>query len=573
MKLTGGQILAKALKAHGVQYVAGIPGYGSWAMVDAFLEPGSEIPFIQVMQEQSAVHLADGFFRACGRPMAALLPAGLETSKAVCALATASANSSAVLVLSGDKERSLVDAAKTASRGDRATLCKVDCYVNEVDAIPAVLRQAFVSMLSGRPGPASLALSVSAQIGTSEAKLDFSVQRQANLKSCPDAQVVSNAAALLCDAQRPVILVGGGVINADVTDELVKLAEYLHAPVVSTSGGKGAFPDDHALNGGAIGRLGSTCGNCLLSSADLILAVGTRLENVLDLGWGGGRDSALAHACLVHIDIDAKQIGKRHDVDLAIVADAKLALDAIGSAITAAQRTQLATRRAPYLKEIIALRQQWDEQVELLSNSDCAPFNLQRPLLELRNWIESDAIIVVGSGGVKGAVHQMFPIYHPRTHLTCGDSSSLGWAVPAAIGARLAMPARQVICLVGDGDFLHSLQELAVCVMHTIPVLFVVFNNSGYMSLRDGQNGVFGRHYGCEFNFPDGKPYFPHYAEVARNFGLDAWRVEHASQLKSVYQKALKSNGPSLVEVIVAREGAGPVLQNDLSFPAPQYAR
>ena len=106
MKLTGGQILAKALKAHGVQYVAGIPGYGSWAMVDAFLEPGSEIPFIQVMQEQSAVHLADGFFRACGRPMAALLPAGLETSKAVCALATASANSSAVLVLSGDKERS-----------------------------------------------------------------------------------------------------------------------------------------------------------------------------------------------------------------------------------------------------------------------------------------------------------------------------------------------------------------------------------------------------------------------------------------------------------------------------------
>ena len=573
MKLTGGQVLAKALKAHGVQYVAGIPGYGSWALVDALLEPGSEIPFIQVMQEQSAVHLADGFFRACGRPMAALLPAGVETSKAVCALATASANSSAVLVLSGSNEPRPVDGIRTSPEVDQTVLCKVSCSVSEVDAIPEVLRQTFSSMLSGRPGPASLELSIKTQIATSESKLDFSAHRQPSLRLCPSLESVERAAALLSDAQRPVILVGGGVISADATDELVRLAEYLHAPVVSTSGGKGAFPDDHALNGGAIGRLGSACGNTLLQSADLILAVGSRLENLLDFGWGGGRNSALSHARLVHIDIDPQQVGKRHEVELAVIADAKLALEGIGSALKPAQRKHIAGKRAQYLKEVIALKKQWEDEVELLSNSDCTPFNLQRPLLELRSTIESEAIIVVGSGGVRGAVHQMFPIYHPRTHLTCGDSSSLGWAVPAAIGARLAMPARQVICLVGDGDFLHSLQEIAVCVMHTIPVVFVVFNNSGYMSMRDGQCGVFGRHYGCEFNLPDGKPYSPNYAEIARNFGLDAWRVEHVSQLKSTYQKALKSNGPSLVEVIVAREGGGPLLQSDLSFPAPQYSR
>jgi len=445
--------------------------------------------------------------------------------------------------------------------------------VSDVDAIPEVLRQTFSSMLAGRPGPASLELSIQTQIATSESKWDFSAQRQPSPKLCPSLELVERAAELLVDAQRPVILVGGGVISADATDDLVRLAEYLHVPVVSTSSGKGAFPDDHALNGGAIGRLGSACGNTLLYGADLVVAVGSRLENPLDFGWGGGRNSALSHAQLVHIDIDSQEVGKRHQVELAIIADAKLALEGIGSALKPGQRKHIAGKRSQYLKEVIALRKQWEDEVEQLSSSECAPVNLQRPLLELRNTLEREAIIVVGSGGVRGAVNQMFPIYHPRTHLSCGDSSSLGWAVPASIGARLAMPARQVICLVGDGDFLHSLQEIAVCVMHTIPVVFVVFNNSGYMSMRDGQCGVFGRHYGCEFNLPDGKPYSPNYAEIARSFGLDAWRVEHTSQLRSTYQKALKSNGPSLVEVIVAREGGGPMLQGDLSFPAPQYAR
>jgi thiamine pyrophosphate-dependent acetolactate synthase large subunit-like protein len=178
---------------------------------------------------------------------------------------------------------------------------------------------------------------------------------------------------------------------------------------------------------------------------------------------------------------------------------------------------------------------------------------VQRPLRELRLLLERDAIVVVGAGSVQAAVRQVFPVYMPRSHLCVGGAGAVGWAVPAAIGAKLAMPARQVVCVVGDGDFLQSMQEMAVCMMHTIPVVFVVLNNSGYASMSELQLERNENHPGGEFNLPDGRPYSPDFAVIARSFGLEAWRVEHGSQLKAVLSKAINSKGPSLVEIITAR--------------------
>ena len=578
MKLTGSQIVAKSLKAHGVQYVAGIPGYGSWALVDALLAPGTEIPFIQVMQEQSSVHMADGYFRACGRPMAALLPTAVEVSKALSGLATAYADSTAALVISGGQlshvpQGSVGDAAqRDHSVSPQRGISKAKLFAGTIEKLPAVMHSAFNAMLTGRPGPVTIEIPVSVQLDRADVRLDPPNTRMPSGRLAAEMGQVERAVQILLGAKRPLILAGGGVIVADATTELKNLAEALCAPVVTTTNGKGALAEDHPLTGGPIGRLGSPCGNHLLATADVILAIGSRLANTLQEGWDGGPVSALAHAQLIQIDIDAQEIGRNHRVEIGINADSRSALTDLCSCISPAKRKSLSLKRSAYLKELFTLREDWEACLVPDNTNDSSPFIVQRPLAELRQVLERDAIVVVGAGSVQAAVRQMFPVYLPRTHICSGSFGSLGWAVPAAIGAKLAMPARQVVCVVGDGDFLQSMQEMAVCVMHTIPVVFLVFNNSGYVSLRDGQSQVFGRHLGSEFNLPDGKPYSPEFSEIAKSFGLESWRVEHVSQLNPALHKAVNSKGPSLVEIITTRVNGGLNAQSILNFPTPVYA-
>ncbi|RON43582.1 acetolactate synthase [Pseudomonas frederiksbergensis] len=385
MKLTGGQIVAKALKANGVDYVAGMPGDGSWAVVEALLTAGTDIPFIQVMQEQSSVHLADGYFRACGRPMAVLLPVPLGLSKALGAMAAALADSSAMLVISDD---GVFFDPRTPTEGLVPGITKEHVQVSSIEQLPQALRQSFDTMLSGRVGPVSLEIAHAVQ----NASLDVSLA-PATLRATSEVQ-------------RP--------------DPRLKTAAPAEQPVAH------------------------------------------RIED---------------------------------------------------------------------------------------SVSDLPVLTVHKPLAELHSVLERDAVLVIGAGRVEAIAREMFP----SNHLCTGRVGTPGWAVPAAIGAKLAMPARQVVCAVGDGDFLQSMQEMAVCVMHSIPVVFLVFNNSGYVSLSDVQTPIVEQHRAGEFNLPDGKPYSPDFAGIARNFGLEAWRVEHASQLNPTFIKALNSKGPSLVEVITAR--------------------
>jgi acetolactate synthase-1/2/3 large subunit len=204
-------------------------------------------------------------------------------------------------------------------------------------------------------------------------------------------------------------------------------------------------------------------------------------------------------------------------------------------------------------------------------NSDEFPFTSQRPLRDLRRVLPRDGIIVVGSGNTQGAVKQAFPVYEPRTHLTSGGFSSMGWAVPAAIGAKLAQPHRRVVCVLGDGDFLQTMQEIAMCVTNDLAVTFVVQNNSGYMSIRGGQRKLTSRHVGTEFNNPDGSPYSPDFTQLARSFGLAAWRVDSPGDLEPTLAKAVNSEKAALVEVPTARDAAGPFVPGWWDFPVPAY--
>ncbi|MFE5707225.1 acetolactate synthase [Rhodococcus sp. ACS1] len=574
-KLTGGQVVAQVLKQYGVPYVAGIPGHGIWSLTDAFLEKGSEIPFIQVFHEQSAVHLADGFYRASGKPMAAVTSIGAGAANTVLGLATAYSDSTSLLCITGGPP--------THMRGhgllqelDRHTdngfpqvtdaVSKRSWVATRVEELPFIMHRAFNTMLTGRPGPAHIEVPMDVQAEAAEVSLHDLARRLPVGLQQPDPLAVDRAARVLVDSARPVIVVGGGAITADAAQEVLRLAETWQIPVVTTWNGKGAFPEDHDLFAGSVGQTGTIVGNAIASKADVVISVGCRFTDWSASSYAQGVTFSIPPAKLIHIDIDPHEIGKNYPAEVGIVADAKPTVDAITAALPSAS-----PQRGEYLAELGRLKEEWEEQLASRRDSDRYPFTSQRPLGGLRNVMERDGIIVAGSGNTQGAVKQTFPVYQPRTHLTSGGFSSMGWAIPAAMGAKLAAPDRQVACVVGDGDFLMTAQEIGICVTHDIPVVFVVQDNSGFMSIRGGQRKQTSRHIGTEFNRPDGTPYSPDFKALGTAFGLESFRVEDPSDLEATYRKAFESKAPALIEVPTDRDAAGPWVPGWWDFPVPAY--
>lgn len=582
MKLTGGQVVARALKAYGVEYVAGVPGHGIWSLFDAFLEKGSEIPFIQVMHEQSAVHMADGYFRASGRPMACSTSIGPGATNTIIGLATCYTDSTAVFYVSGgppthmrghgvlqELERQQTNAFPRITE----QVTKRAYRAGRVDELPFLMHRAFNTMLSGRPGPVHVEVPMDIQTEAAEVTIHPLEGRMAVGVAHPDPRAVEKAAALLLSASRPVIVAGGGAIASGASSALLALAERIGAAVSCTWNGKGAFPDDHPLAIGAVGQTGTACGNEITASADVVLSVGCRFTDWSASSYRQGTSFSIPPGKLIHIDLDHHEIGKNYPVEVGIVADARATLEALAAAVSKEQSAQVLQKRDGFHADVRAGKARWEEMLAERRDSDDAPLTSQRPLGALRQLMARDAIIVAGSGNTQGAVKQTFPVYEPRTHLTSGSFSPMGWAVPAALGAKLARPDRQVVAVVGDGDFMMSLPEMGTAVMNQIPLVIVVQNNQGYMSIRGGQRKFMGRHVGSEFNYhkDGGQAYTANLSEVARGFGLDAWKVERPDQLEAALKGALASGGPALVEVMTSRDAAGPFVTGWWDFPSPAY--
>ena len=582
MRLTGGQVVARALKEYGVEFVAGVPGHGIWSLFDAFLEKDSEIPFIQVMHEQSAVHMADGYFRASGRPMACSTSIGPGATNTIIGLATCYADSTAVFYVSGgppthmrghgvlqELERHQTNAFPRITE----QVTKRAYRAGRVDELPFLMHRAFNTMLSGRPGPVHVEVPMDIQTEAAEVAIHPLASRMAVGVAHPDPAAVEKAAALLLSASRPVIVAGGGAITAGASEALAALAEKTGAAVSCTWNGKGAFPDDHPLSIGAVGQTGTSCGNEITASADVVLSVGCRFTDWSASSYRKGTSFSIPPGKLIQIDLDHHEIGKNYPTEVGIVADARATLEALVAAISDQQSKAALGSRDGFHSDVRAGKARWEAMLAERRDSDETPFTSQRPLGALRKVMDRSGIIVAGSGNTQGAVKQTFPVYEPRTHLTSGSFSPMGWAVPASLGAKLACPDRQVVAVVGDGDFMMSLPEMGTAVMNQIPVVIVVQNNQGYMSIRGGQRKFMGRHVGSEFNHhkSGGKPYTAQLSDVARGFGLEAWKVEKADELEPALQAALGSGGPALVEVMTSRDAAGPFVTGWWDFPSPAY--
>ena len=338
VELTGGQIVAQTLRNYGVEYVAGIPGHGIWSLTDAFLEPDSQLPFIQVFHEQSAVHLADGYYRVAGKPMAAVTSIGAGASNTILGLAEAYMDSTAVLVITGGPPTHmrghglLQELDRQVDNGFpsvAASVSKRHWSPTRVDELPSVLHRAFSTMLTGRPGPAHIEVPMDVQAETASVTLHDLARRLPVGKPHPAPEAVERAGSILRDARRPVIVVGGGAITADAFDEVVALAEAWQIPVVTTWNGKGAFPEDHELFAGAVGQTGTTVGNAIASRADVVVSVGCRFTDWSASSYAQGISFSIPPAKLIHIDIDPHEIGKNYPAEVGILADAKPAVAAI----------------------------------------------------------------------------------------------------------------------------------------------------------------------------------------------------------------------------------------------------
>ncbi len=582
MRLTGGQIVARALKEYGIDYVAGVPGHGIWSLFDAFLETGSQIPFIQVMHEQSAVHMADGYYRASGRPMACSTSIGPGATNTIIGLATCYTDSIPAFYVSGgpathmkghgvmqEIERQQENAFPRISEQVTKRVYKA----GRVDELPFIMHRAFNTMLSGRLGPVHVEVPMDIQTEAADVVIHPLEQRMAMGLAYPDPAAVERAAALLLSAERPVIVAGGGAIAANASAALTKLAEKVGAAVTSTWNGKGAIAEDHSLAVGAVGQTGTFSGNTITAGADVVMSVGCRFTDWSASSYRKGASFSIPPGKLIHIDLDHHEIGKNYPTEVGIVADARVTLEAILASISKEQSARALARRERFHADIVAAKAKWEAMLAPRRDSHETPFTLQRPLGALRKVMDRDGIILAGSGNTQGAVKQTFPVYEPRTHLTSGSFSPMGWAVPAALGAKLAMPDRQVVAVVGDGDFMMSLPEMGTAVMNGIPAVFVVQNNRGYMSIRGGQRKFLGRHIASEFNMHkgNGEPYSANIAEVAKNFGMEAWKVEQSDQLENTLKAALDCGGPALVEVSTSRDAAGPFVTGWWDFPSPTY--
>lgn len=574
-KLTGSQVVAQTLKNFGVEYVAGIPGHGIWTLTDAFLEEESKLKFIQVFHEQSAVHLADGYYRVSGKPMVAVTSIGAGASNTVIGMATAFTDSTSVMLITGGppthmRGHGLLQELERYTDNDfpkiAEAVSKRHWVATRVEEMPFIMHRAWSSMATGRPGPVHIEIPMDVQAEAAEVELHAIEERLPIGRVFPDPEAITAAVSLLKESQRPVMVIGGGVITGEAWNEVHALAEALQIPVVTTWNGKSGFPEDHPLFAGSVGQTGTTCGNSIAANADVIIAVGCRFTDWSSSSYAKGVTFSIPPSRLIHIDIDPHEIGKNYPVTVGIVADARHALAHIIKELDGEK-----TDRPEYMQVLRQLQDEWESKLSKRRDSERFPFTSQRPLGALRKVFPRDTIVVVGSGNTQGAVKQTFPVYQPRTHLTSGGFSSMGWAVPAAIGAKLAAPNQPVVCILGDGDFLMTSQEIAICKTNGIPVVFLIQNNAGYMSIRGGQRKQTSRHIGTEFTTPDGEPYSPDYKAMGESFGLKSWRVERPEDLEPILQQALDCNEPVLIELPTDRDAAGPFVPGWWDFPIPEY--
>jgi acetolactate synthase-1/2/3 large subunit len=521
----GAQAMVEQLRREGVEVIFGLPGDQLMVALDALYdEPG--IRYVTTRHEQGTTYMADGYARASGRPGTAMVVPGVGVYNAGSGLATAYACSSPVLLLAGQVNRHGIgkDLGLLHDVHDQLDvvrpITKFAERVTDANRIPGALRDAFHAMRSGRPRPAHVEIPPETFADATDAPAIDPVPADV---PTPDADSVDRAVELLLGARNPLIVAGGGVVLGDATPELADVAQFLQAAVVTTREGKGAIDDRNPLSVGTMWvnrRL-----RPVLDQADVVLAVGTRLQG---FGFGDG-------VRIVHLDADGDQIGRNTSVDVALVGHAKPALATLHKALAGAgsPRPSRADERRAQRESTRAELRTIGPQAALVDS--------------LRAAIPDDAVIVPDTTTVGYMCHMYLPVYEPRTYLSTSYMGTLGFAFPTALGAKVAVPDRPVVALVGDGGFLFTAAELATAVQHDIATVTVVFDDGAYgNSNRDQRERFGGRELGTLLRNPD-------WVQFAESFGASATAVSGLDQLEAAIRDAVTATGPVVIACPIDR--------------------
>ncbi|MFW9878521.1 MAG: thiamine pyrophosphate-binding protein [Candidatus Thorarchaeota archaeon] len=564
---TGGEIISKYLIKEGVKYVIGIPGHGNLPLVDAFFKDRDKITLIQPKQEMSGVHLAIGYYRITGKPLAVFTSIGPGAINTAIGVADAYVDSMPVLVITGDthvymRGKGVLQEIERKRDSDMPRILepivKRSWQVSSVLQLPTVMQRAFNLMLTGRRGPVVIDLPMDVQAVAMDVDLQIPLERRSIGRILGDPEEIKRIVNLLKEAKRPVLLLGGGVVTSNAYEEVKELAEKVGAAVVVTMMGKDAFPNDHPLFAWSTGSKGTTVGLKITSTADVLLAVGCRFADETASSYKDGVSFSIPPTKLIQIDIDPQEIGKNYPVTVGLVGDAKACLRQIIDGFGDYKKEYENTR---YFKEIQEEKEKWFKFLDKHRDGKKAPVMISTVLQEIRQFFDRNTVFVSSSGNVQAQMIQELEFYEPKTCLTAGGFSTMGYSVPTAIGAKLGSidigkPDKKVVALVGDGDFMMTISELSVAVQLGLTnIFFIVLNNYGWIAIKDLQQSAFGedRDYGTAFYDKDGNPYSPDFAKIGEAFGCYSEKISRKEEIIPALERSTKSGKPAVIEILVNR--------------------
>ena len=539
--IAGGRLVVDLLRAEHVQYIFGIVGATFLDVLDALYDDHG-VEYINVRHEQAAAFMADGLARVTGRPGVCLVTSGPGATNLLTGVAAAYVAHSPVVSLVGGIERA--HQGKDAFQefdllGMFRPVTKLAVQVNQVERIPEMLRAALRTAMSGRRGPVLVEIPrdvLSDRLSPAAATVVPAGYRTTHAPP-PHPDAIREAARLLGQAQRPLLLVGGGVSWAEASDLVVRLSEQGAIPMITAYGRNDAVPNAHPLYVGPLGRAGSPEAAAACRRADLILAVGSRLAHFTT--HFDHRYIAPGTA-IVQIDIDGRDIGRYYPVAVGIQADAGAACQALLEALT---RDGARPASPEWRKEAEALREQRQARLAAEARLSATPMKPQRVYAELRRALAPDTIVALDAGAAPAYGYDRLQFALARTFLTPLDLGGLGFAFPEALGAKLGRPEAPVLAIHGDGGFLMNAQEIETAVRHGINVVTLVMNNNCWGSEKAYQRQFFGgRYIGCDIGNP-------RYDEFARLFGAAGFYVEHPDQVGDVMKAAFAAGTPAIVEV------------------------
>ena len=544
--MQGADIFVESLLKEGVDTIFGHPGGAILPLNDALYS--GRVRHILTRHEQGAVHMAEGYARASGRVGVALVTSGPGATNAVTGIANAYLDSTPIVVITGQVPTALIgtDAFQEVDTvGITRSCVKHNYLVRDVRDLAAIVHEAFHLARTGRPGP----IVIDIPKDVSAARTSYSCLQSISFpcverKSPPDPRAVGRAASAILQAERPVLYVGGGVVNSGAADALRALAEELQLPVTPTLMGLGGFPSAHPLCLNMLGMHGTYAANMAVAESDLLIAVGVRFDDRVT-----GRLATFApHARVIHIDIDAANIGKNRAPDLSLTADAREALCALQAEVQARGQKEIeksVERRIVWWDRLRA----WQREQPLRFSGSRDHIKPQSVIRELHRLTSGEALIVTDVGQHQMWAAQFYPFKRSRQWITSGGLGTMGFGVPAAIGAQLVRRDQLVVAVVGDGGFQMTNQELATATQYGLPIKVLIMNN-GYLGMvRQWQEMFYDRTY-SEVDLSVS----PDFVKLAEAYGALGVRATRPEELSDVLAAGLSYKGVAVMDIVVSKE-------------------